>query len=104
MKYPAAANVRDMTLTRSRYFDACLGVQCRWWRQREERSLDLLKHSARSECTARFVMSPTRFVVSPTRFVVSPHDTHIMTVSEPKWANSALLLVLLTEEHVLTAK
>ena len=48
-------------------------------------------------------MSPTRFVVSPTRFVVSPHDTHIMTVSEPKWANSALLLVLLTEEHVLTA-
>ena len=48
-------------------------------------------------------MSPTRFVVSPTRFVVSPHDTHIMTASEPKWANSALLLVLLTKEHVLTA-
>ena len=48
-------------------------------------------------------MSPTRFVVSPTRFVVSPHHTHIMTVAEPKWANSALLLVLLTKEHVLTA-
>ena len=97
MKYPAAANVRDTTLTRSLYLDACWGgaMEVVAPERGEESGPAQALRAIRVYCEIRHEPHSVRRE--------SPSHTHIMTVAEPKWANSALLLVLLTKEHVLTA-